>query len=751
MAGTVLPTRIPVADVRGGNVALAWSSAVKNHYVPVITMEGKNFEFPILDVAFRESIPAGVDPLAYVKQSEFSVRSEFAEMLEKHRHDFSAGVTRESLQRAMLQMDASSSGELGATNDDVVRQYMMLLQARMEQRRRQQAEELMQALLAAQQRRGGQNKRPKRAYYVPEANIILTDDGDEDDEDEDDDGSDDYEDEYGEHSSRFYDPESASSTEKLAKAQERRKRKLRKLTENLSEEDRRAVDGDEELQEALLQREQLRRQMVNLQTYVKLQKLQQQMQEQIMRQSGGIPKRSPEDEQKQQKVQQAAKLLEVMQQALSASTSPRKEASSSSTSSSTAPRSPTGSSAPASPQPSILEPPSANPAHTADVVMTINLKNNQNVQKQVKIHYNFGEDPQDVARAIIRSEGISEEKYLAPVVKFIKSEVEKHIQKRSGVQRPVSPVAPLSTPVTLPVSPRYRSLPYRGDPVKFVRTGNTISLAADKLAQFNQELAAAGSVSSLSTTEQPRLSDSVAMLQADQYQRANFTPQQIAVFIRILVDWPAEKLFPAVDLFRILILYNSASEKLQAHAAAFERLLVLTSEQSCPRPVRLTALKLFANMSAEPVFTKLESLLEHKIVDSVVAAAQDDNKNVSSALISLVLKYAPAPILLAFFHVILTGVFHSLSLSWGRQNTSDLSKLRVLEAAFQLAVRLIASEPSDDLRMLLSAMGTILIGRAELIKAFTARLDIAPVLGALQPTWSDATREVAAELTDLCK
>eukprot|EP01122_Echinamoeba_exundans_P002115 TRINITY_DN12077_c0_g1_i1.p1 TRINITY_DN12077_c0_g1~~TRINITY_DN12077_c0_g1_i1.p1 ORF type:complete len:876 (-),score=199.09 TRINITY_DN12077_c0_g1_i1:2-2629(-) len=707
VAGTVLPTRVKPEEVKGGNIALAWSSAVKNHYVPVITLEGRSFEFPVLDIAFKESIPAGVDPAAYIKKSEILIRSEFAEMLEKNRGDFTGGVTRESLQRAMLQMSGEDS-PAAETNDDVVKQYMLLLQARMEQRRREQAEEWMRRLVAASSRGSQQSqRRPKRAYYVPEANVIITDQGDDDDDDdEDDDG---YDDEF-DQDERFFDASTKA---------ENRRRKIRKLTENMSEEDRMAIDQDEELQEALLQREELRRQMINLQTYVKLQKLQQQMQEQRMRQSGEVHKPTPEDEARAQKLNQANQLLKVLQAVTE--TSPRKEK---------------PAARPVSPTPPPVAAPAAtaappSPTKQADIVMTLNLKNNMNVTQQVKIHYNHGDDPVKLARDVIWSQGISEDKYLAKITEFIKNTVAQRTQKRSSSLEPPAggQAAPVSTPVSPLASPRLKHLPYSGEPIKFYRTGN-VSLAVDKLLQFTNELKPSSPLAALSDNETARLGDVASILQGDQYQTATLSPQHVGLFIRILVDWPTDRLFPAVDLFRIMILYNSAAEKLQNHAQAFEKILQTVSDPNSPRPLRLTAMKLFANFIADQRFNKLHQDLEHKVVDAIVASAQDDNKNVGTAVISLIL---------------------NLSLSWSRSTVSDLAKLRVLDAAVLIIKRLVAGEPAEELRMLLVAVGTILFGRVQLIEAFKHRVNISSILGNLAPTWQEAIREVAAELVEICK
>jgi hypothetical protein len=489
---------------------------------------------------------------------------------------------------------------------------MRLLQARMEQRRREQAEELMRQLVAASARRQPAQKRPKRAYYVPEANVIITDRGD-DDSDDDDDDDDEY-DEYDEDE-RFFDADTHA---------EKRRRKIRKLTENMSEEDRAAINDDEELQEALLQREELRRRMVNLQTYIKLQKLQQQMQDQLMRQSGGVHKPTPEEEARAQKLNQANQLLKVLQAVTE--TSPRKEK--------PAAR-PVSPSPPSVATPAPAEPP-LSPTKQSDIVMTLNLKNNMNVTQQVKIHYNHGDDPVKLARDVIWSQGISEEKYLAKITQFIKNTVEQRTQKRSASLEPPGQ-APASTPVTQIASPRLKHLPYSGEPIKFFRTGN-VSLAVDKLLQFTNELKTTNPMVALSDNETARLGDVASILQGDQYQNATLSPQHIALFIRIVVDWPTDRLFPAVDLFRMMILYNSAAEKLQTHSQAFEKILTIVSDVNSPRPLRLTAMKLFANFVAEPRFSKLEQVLEHKIVDAIAVSAEDDNKNVGTAVISLILK-----------------------------------------------------------------------------------------------------------------
>jgi hypothetical protein len=70
VAGTFLPLRIPIEEVTARPLAISWSSAVKNHYVPIVLRDGKtDFEYPILAIAFEKAIPEGFTADSYIHQS----------------------------------------------------------------------------------------------------------------------------------------------------------------------------------------------------------------------------------------------------------------------------------------------------------------------------------------------------------------------------------------------------------------------------------------------------------------------------------------------------------------------------------------------------------------------------------------------------------------------------------------------------------------------------------------------------------
>ena len=131
------------------------------------------------------------------------------------------------------------------------------------------------------------------------------------------------------------------------------------------------------------------------------------------------------------------------------------------------------------------------------------------------------------------------------------------------------------------------------------------------------------------------------------YHASKISAAQLALFSKLL-KWPVESVFPAIDLFRVLVIHPSGAKHVAAaHSGVVELVDTLLAHAHSPgaaMPVVLCTARALANMvAAEPIRSVIVGggvVVLRTILDGVDPILDHTNKSVGQAIATLLLSVA---------------------------------------------------------------------------------------------------------------
>jgi len=256
----------------------------------------------------------------------------------------------------------------------------------------------------------------------------------------------------------------------------------------------------------------------------------------------------------------------------------------------------------------------------------------------LKIGYNTGDNPFVTAQTFIDKHEL-DQNYLAQIADYVR--------QRAGSSAPTlgmegaattstaSSARASSTAAAPPPTPSYIHLPMKS--YMTFETGTTQKAMEKillKIKEFNTSLQ-----SNTRTTEELECIQSltVTLVATSRYHATSVKKEELQVIQKILKDWPVDKVFPALDLARLVVLHPDAnSTKNKDFWMNVVRLAIAKCKEVQQKPpegmaavaIPMLSLRLFANAfkgagSVEAVAFFLKGILE-----SAEAFAKSTNKNI---------------------------------------------------------------------------------------------------------------------------
>jgi molybdopterin converting factor small subunit len=635
VAALFLPTRHGAQECQARPLALAWSSNYKNHYVPLVMLEGEQIEWPLLEMAFKNTLQEN-------EKIEDYLRPDLAEVMPE-------------IKNLMSDDNMHGSDEIGKDHE-ASRDLQEKLEAsvRMLLERRQREMENQLKLMALIQQLQGQDetaqKSPKKGdkvVFIPGKGFFrINTSGAEDD-----------------------DPEAGIESD--------------------SDDDPMEVDDESDemkrLRQDLKQLEKIKKKRENRQ----------------------------KEEIKTQQKQDPADMTEGMTIS----------------------------------EEDVLD------EREYDVIRSVAVSN----RLKRPLGFNVTDNPEQVAMDFCAREGLGQQH--SKVTIFVRNNQKYFIDHPEAIVKKkirdlLKPGDPLLR--VLEMNKKYNHFPFQAKPLSY-NQGKFEAILA-KLLSFNDPVSKLNSTLALDETEIKFLERTVASLQqyAENTQQSTFMSEELNVIWKLL-QWPADKVFPALDILRILVLHQQAAMQLMKYTDAYfksksvrfvemtkdfdmnqERdllkiLLNFTNvpEQNIAKINFMLGLKFVSNLFVHMDFVPSLRMYQDVILDKIVGGALTfvSDKNLASILASVLLNYS-----VIFFNS-----------PTSRENTDAKIK------AANLAVKVLKNQADHDtVHKIIVALGTLLLRDTQVTRQVISELK-----PALQP-WTNHTenekiKECVVELLDVVR
>ncbi|KAF0972678.1 hypothetical protein FDP41_008927 [Naegleria fowleri] len=358
-----------------------------------------------------------------------------------------------------------------------------------------------------------------------------------------------------------------------------------------------------------------------------------------------------------------------------------------------------------------------------DYVFDVELEHGSGL-RNFKLPFNKGDNPYFAAQQFIWDNDLSQN-YLDQIAKFIMDNTDIHeetppqfmtgdpftghqretfVAKRPGTQTKPKDTTPVSSPFAqeqqqyqkeLEERERQKNVKHFPGNVKIFDQANYDGILR-KLNEFNDAIKNSENSSlALTKEEAGSLSQLCSTLKAGQGEKV--TTSHIVVVEKIL-QWPIDKIFPGVDLFRLLILTNPAanfySEQYKNGSNILTKIVTLCFNPTTTyTALKMLAFRALANMFHTSQLKFIISKHAQIVVDNASKMVELDNANMRAAYSYFIL---------------------NTSVSLYTNTQSDALKEKLLT----LACQAIPNETDTNILYdLLVAVGTLLTGASESVKA----------------------------------
>jgi len=250
--------------------------------------------------------------------------------------------------------------------------------------------------------------------------------------------------------------------------------------------------------------------------------------------------------------------------------------------------------------------------------------------KTAKLPYNHGQNPMAVAEAFCAREGVGKDN-ITQIMKFIEA--------NSGGPKPPAAgsgayTAPKAAPA--PLAAKSSSMFPLTTPLQF-KDGKYEPLQK-KIMEFNDQVPATLKMEGL---DLQYFSDAVEKLR-DQGVRAEFKQVEVEVIHIKLIEWPAQYLFPVMDLWRLFALHPRSSDffKTSDRGAPMLAKICGLLTPDAPDPLTMCALRYLANLFCFPTSRTAVFYRRDIVLKAVAPCLQSKNKNIKIASTTVILNMA---------------------------------------------------------------------------------------------------------------
>jgi len=206
------------------------------------------------------------------------------------------------------------------------------------------------------------------------------------------------------------------------------------------------------------------------------------------------------------------------------------------------------------------------------------------------ICYNAGDDPEALARKFVMVEHLSHQHY-EKILHFIRTQIER------------AKVDPHLSHIFLPnrkKAPISKYFPYMGDPVSYSTA--KYPQITKKITDFNEILKMDHQTIALSSAEIEILNDMIIKLEQNLVFDCHY------LLLEKLIDWPVDKIFPVLDLIRMVMDNPTCVKFFQMHPIFVYKLLSVAKKEPVNPKNMFLVLKSIVNIQrrdAERIFLKL--------------------------------------------------------------------------------------------------------------------------------------------------
>eukprot|EP00753_Platysulcus_tardus_P005788 PLAT13698.1.p1 GENE.PLAT13698.1~~PLAT13698.1.p1 ORF type:complete len:824 (-),score=325.08 PLAT13698.1:1429-3900(-) len=261
-----------------------------------------------------------------------------------------------------------------------------------------------------------------------------------------------------------------------------------------------------------------------------------------------------------------------------------------------------------------------------DVVLPVELETHAGLLK-VKLGFNHGENPYDVAKRFIQRHKL-DPGTMGQIADFVKQ------NSGAGGAPMITSAAPVAPPAK-----RYTRFPK-----EWYTTFEKIKLPAvlGKLLAFGEELG------SMSEADVAAVKDVVDVLgETSRWHASKLKSVDLRLLVNLL-RWPVAKTFPVLDLLRIAVLHPSGASHFAGATgqALFDEALRLATAEDAPLPVQLLGLRLLCNLFIKTTTRTLVAARLSDLLDGAADFSGHDNMKLRATLACL---YANASLLTTTF------------------------------------------------------------------------------------------------------
>jgi len=322
------------------------------------------------------------------------------------------------------------------------------------------------------------------------------------------------------------------------------------------------------------------------------------------------------------------------------------------------------------------------------------------------ICYNAGDDPEALARKFVMVEHLSHQHY-EKILHFIRTQIERartdptlsHIFATNRKKAPIS-----------------KYFPYMGDPVSYSTA--KYPQIIKKIFDFNEILQTDHKTVTvaLSLNEMEILNDMVTKLEQC------FALDSHYLILDKLIEWPADKIFPALDLIRMVMDNPISIKYFQMNPIFIFKLLSLAKKEGVSPTNMFLVLKSIVNIQRRDAERFLLKMFYNDIISILEIASFMDNNNVHNCLTSAMLN----------FTLLTTDVMDNKQ-RWVPillrviQNTSDI----------------------DSLRRSLLALGSLLHKERQLCKTISILPEYKAIEKLSNSTYEEKIRECSQDIATL--
>lgn len=192
--------------------------------------------------------------------------------------------------------------------------------------------------------------------------------------------------------------------------------------------------------------------------------------------------------------------------------------------------------------------------------------------------------------------------------------------------------------------PSYKHIPKKG---MLVFDAAQFEGILKKILEFNNALQSSmeNQSTSLTDVEMSRIEEVVKILKdTSHYHTSSLSDGDIALVIRLIRAWPIDKIFPVVDLLRMIILHPDGAETLLKHLSDNDDVLLELTKKvtgvSSLAANLLTTIRAVTNLFKSSIFHDWLQRNRAEILDQFCGSNMSSNKNLQVSYSTLLLNYA---------------------------------------------------------------------------------------------------------------